>query len=183
MNVNAKVVACDFDQTIAKNGGGSYKGTRLTYRDPDGSIKEKCLHANALKYNPTLKAQLSELKSGDDITMVLEKEGDFWNLKEVVKGMVDNGPAAVTGNGAGRNGAAANVSPRSTYETPEERAKKQVLIVRQSSVSSAIAYSATLKTPLVIGEVLKIADQITAFVFDSEFDDGSIETLPSDNID
>src|SRR5687768_18281064 len=83
MNVNAKVVACDFDQTIAKNGGGSYKGTRLTYRDPDGSIKEKCLHSNALKYNPTLKNQLSELKAGDDITMVLEKEGDFWNLKEV----------------------------------------------------------------------------------------------------
>jgi|SRR5687768_2376459 len=180
MNVNAKVVACDFDQTIAKNGGGSYKGTRLTYRDPDGSIKEKCLHSNALKYNPTLKNQLSELKAGDDITMVLEKEGDFWNLKEVVKGGIpDNPPAANGGNGKA-NGA--NTSPRSTYETPEERARRQVLIVRQSSVSSAIAYSATLKTALSIAEVLKVAEQINAFVFDTEFDDGSIESMPSDII-
>ncbi len=70
-----------------------------------------------------------------------------------------------------------------TYETPEERAQRQVYIIRQSSLSSAIAFSATLKTPLPLKEVLKVAEEMSAFVFQTEFDDGSIESLPSDNID
>ena len=183
MQTQVKIVAIDHDQVIAKNGGGSYKGTRITYRESDGSLKEKCIHSNALKYNPTLKNQLNEVKSGDDVTLVLEKEGDFWNLKEVTKG-VPQSAVASNGNGGGaKNGSAANASPRSTYETPEERAKRQVLIVRQSSVSSAIAYAATQKSQMKIEDVLKIAEQINAFVFDTEFDDGSIESLPSDTID
>lgn len=183
MNVIGKVLEVATNQTIAKNGGGSYKGTRLTYRDSEGAIKEKCIHENALKYNPTLKNQLSELSGGDDFTMVMEKEGDFWNIKGITKGVVENDPSPATVGNGKTSATSSNPSPRSTYETPEERAKKQVLIVRQSSVTSAIAYSATLKTPLPINEILKTAEQITAFVFQSDFDDGSIESLPSDNID
>ena len=180
MNVTCKVLEIQFDATIAKNGGGSYKGTRISYRDADGALKEKGIHTNALKYNPTLKKQLEGIKGGDDITMVMEKEGEYWNLKEVHKGTVEPVPNAAPGNAGTRSGNTANVSPKSTYETPEERARRQVLIVRQSSVSSAIAYAATLKSHTPFNEVLKMAEQINAFVFQSEFDDGSIETLQSD---
>lgn len=183
MNITCKIVAVDFDQTIAKNGGGSYKGTRITYREADGSLKEKCIHTNALKYNPALKNQLNELKAGDDATMVMEKEGEYWNLKEVLKGTVESAPPATAGNAGTRSSNGANVSPKSTYETAEERAKRQVLIVRQSSVTSAIAYASQSKSQMKIEEVLKIAEQIVSFVFDNEYDDGSIESLPSDNID
>jgi|SRR5687768_4606016 len=177
MNINGKVIEIAHDQTIAKNGGGSYRGTRITYRDADGALKEKAIHVNALKFNPVLNNQLKEIKNGDDITIVMEKEGEFWNVKSVHKGGMEPAPVQ---NG---NGKAANASPRSTYETPEERAKKQVLIVRQSSVTSAIAFSATQKTPLNIDDVLGIAERISAFVFDTEFDDGSLETMPNDPID
>lgn len=187
MNVNIKVVEVAFDVNIAKNGGGSYKGTRLTYRDEEGAIKDKNIHSNALKYNPKLKAQLSELKAGDDAVMSLEKEGEFWNIKEISKGSQAGSSESTNGNGSGstgvagsRSGNGSNPAPRSNYETPEERARRQVLIVRQSSVTSAIAYSATLKTPLPIADVLKAAEQIAAFVFESDFDDGSIEGLTND---
>jgi hypothetical protein len=72
----------------------------------------------------------------------------------------------------------AAIGARSTYETPEERAQRQVLIVRQSSVSSAIAVlGAGAKAPLKLEEVLTTAQAIADFVFqvkspgDSGFED------------
>lgn len=181
MNVTCKIMEVAFDATIAKNGGGSYKGCRLAYRDADGALKEKGIHANALKYNPNLKKQLEAVKAGDDVTMVMEKEGEFWNLKEVLKGTVEPVPSAASGNAGARNGSTANVSPKSTYETPEERAKKQVYIVRQSSIAQALTYMQLVKGKEVsVGDVLAVASQFEAHVFDTEYDDGSIETMTSD---
>jgi hypothetical protein len=68
----------------------------------------------------------------------------------------------------------ATASPRSTYETPEERAKKQVYIVRQSSVSSAIAMHSVGAKTLDVKKVLETAKEIEAHVMGtgpSGFDD------------
>lgn len=62
----------------------------------------------------------------------------------------------------------ANTTPRSTYETPEERAQRQVLIVRQSSLSSAIATLAIGSKPGLPtkpAEVIAIAKEFEAYVF------------------
>jgi len=65
--------------------------------------------------------------------------------------------------------AASSTQPtKSTYETPEERAKKQVYIVRQSSITAALAF---LKMdnpggePTTIGEVLSVAKEFENYVF------------------
>lgn len=181
MNVNWKIVEVAIDTTIAKNGGGSYKGTRIAYRDGDGTLKEKGIHSNALKYNPNLKKQLEAIKAGDDVTVVMEKEGEYWNIKEVLKGTVESVPAAVSGNAGARGGNGANVSPKSTYETPEERAKKQVYIVRQSSIAQAITFLQIGKAKEVsVEDVLKVATQFESHVFGTFFDDGSPEAMESD---
>lgn len=69
-------------------------------------------------------------------------------------------PAAgqpVTGNAPART---------STYETPEERAKKQVYIVRQSSLSNAIdTLTVGSKSALKPDEVIDLARKYTDFVF------------------
>ena len=56
----------------------------------------------------------------------------------------------------------ANVSPRSTYETPEERAQKQIYIVRQSSLTNAIAL---LGSKAKVEQVVSVARQFEQYVF------------------
>lgn len=70
--------------------------------------------------------------------------------------------AATTGYTSAGNGTART----STYETPEERAKKQVYIVRQSSISNAVsALACGAKSPPKVNEVLDYAKQLEAYVF------------------
>ena len=56
----------------------------------------------------------------------------------------------------------ANTSPRSTYETPEERAQKQIYIVRQSSLTNAIAL---LGSKAKVEQVVSVARQFEQYVF------------------
>lgn len=57
----------------------------------------------------------------------------------------------------------------STYETSEERAKKQVYIIRQSSISAAINLLGTgAKTPAAISLVLDTAKAFEDYVFGVE---------------
>ena len=186
MEVRGTVISCDIDVQVAKNGGGSYPGSRLTYRDTEsGQVKEKAFHNNVFKFNAGLKTQLSNLSVGDTFVMVLEKENDFWNCKGITKeGSVSNKP---TNNTPATNGNKITpvASPKSTYETPEERAKKQVYIVRQSSISAALTYTSQIKdyfkgTDNPINEIINIAKQFEHYVFEDGFDDGSLMTMEND---
>jgi hypothetical protein len=78
------------------------------------------------------------------------------------------GTPVPAGNDQGSNGSvarAATPAARSTYETPEERAIKQVYIVRQSSVSNAVATLSVGAKKLEPADVLKLAQEYTDFVF------------------
>ena len=71
--------------------------------------------------------------------------------------------AAVVSAAAARPG---QTAPRSTYETAEERAKKQVYIVRQSSVATAERLlSVGAKAPVKVDEVIKVARELENYVF------------------
>ena len=57
---------------------------------------------------------------------------------------------------------------KSTYETPEERAKKQVYIIRQSSLSAAIgSLSVGAKSALKASDVIAVAEEYYAWVMQS----------------
>lgn len=74
------------------------------------------------------------------------KEGKYWEWKAIRPASADSAPTGTQSTTA----TAAVASPPSSgasaparvgnWETPEERGKKQVYIIRQSSVSSAIEY-------------------------------------------
>jgi len=73
-------------------------------------------------------------------------------------------------NGAGNAKATGgNVTQvKSTYETPEERAKKQVYIIRQSSISAAIgSLSVGAKSALKASDVIAVAEEYSAWVMQS----------------
>ncbi len=88
---------------------------------------------------------------------------------------IDATPITVEARGEGSNGSAndpAKYTPgevhkpyKSTYETPEERAKKQVYIVRQSSIGHAIAYCELTKQSLSAFQICDVAKVFEAYVF------------------
>lgn len=98
---------------------------------------------------------------------VVKNDKGYNDWVSLAKGSADasntvSTPAASTGYAT-----AASAPRTSTYETPEERAKKQVYIIRQSSISSAIAaLSCGTKSAPKVGEVLEYARHLEAHVFD-----------------
>lgn len=81
--------------------------------------------------------------------------------------VANTAPQTATG-GAPSYGAAKAATPpvRSSYETPEERAQRQVLIVRQSSLSTAADVLTTgAKTPPKSDEVITLAKEFEQYVF------------------
>ena len=176
MNVQGQVVSVEQNVSITKQNGGAYQGTRFSYRDMSGKLVEQNFHNNSLKFNPKIGVALSNMKPGDNFTMVKEKEGEFWNVKDI---LVGDTLVATTNTGSKPSAVPA---PKSNYETAEERAKKQVYIIRQSSISSAVALATILKLKDT-KEVLKVAKEFEAYVMDTDFDDGSIHSLKSDDMD
>jgi len=89
--------------SIAKNGGGSYVGTRITY-DEGGQIRVKGLHPVALSKNPTLLSNLEALSSGGlpkTVVLTTEKVDGFVNFISLVPtdGDVDMTSTSTTDTG------------------------------------------------------------------------------------
>ena len=114
---------------------GSYEKLEIAYKGDDGQVKGKKLmsfgdSANAFK-------ALKSATPGQYYDVVSEKIGDYWvwtkaelsdGSNNASKAPVE-APKATSGKVLGSN-----------YETPEERAKKQVYIVRQSSITAALSF-------------------------------------------
>lgn len=122
-----KVYEVEIGVPIKKRAGGTYEGWRLTYKTDDGEINKVEKAVTNFKYQPSLKAALESLAKGDDFTMELEKDGDFWNVTSLAKGANIPTPTPK------------DASP-SRYKTDrtESDAARQVSIVRQSSLKAAV---------------------------------------------
>ena len=103
---------------------------------------------------------LKSAKSGDVFYVVCNKnDKGYWQWDQVSREAMQ--PKA-------------NPSPRSTYETPEERAQKQIYIVRQSSLTNAIAL---LGTKAKVDAVISVARQFEQYVFGLD-ERESLDDLP-----
>lgn len=125
---------------------GKYKQLEVAYKDAGGKVSSKKIMSFAA---PEVFKIISSAKQGDVFSIEsVKNDKGYWDWKSAASGAA---PAAKQASGT--------PAPRSTYETPEERAARQVLIVRQSSVSSAIEFyglnSKKAPTPQEIVEVAK----------------------------
>ena len=114
---------------------------------------------------------LSDANPGDVFTIKSEKNQDsgYWDW-------VDAKQAAPGSVGEQTNKPTAAV--KSTYETPEERAKKQVYIVKQSSLATAIQLlSIGAKVPPSTELILQEAQKFVDWVFN---DNVSLAEMPND---
>ena len=146
---------------------GSYQQLEVVYKNLtfQGKIESKKLMsfgAGAPSFST-----LSSAPAGSvfEISVVKNDKGfnDWLSATPSDAGAPSPVPAGAASVG-GKSGA--TVTPKSTYETPEERALRQVLIVRQSSVSSAVAMlSIGAKAPLKVADVTSTAKELVDYVF------------------
>ena len=125
--------------------------------------------------NKDVYTTLKNANQGDEFTVVAVKGEQYWEWQSVVP-RGEAVPQATGGSSVTTS--KPSTSPKSTYETPEERAKRQVLIVRQSSVSSAIELLKTDKKSPTVPEVLQVAKQFEAYVFGND-DPFGLEEKPN----
>lgn len=168
MQITGTVIAVELDTMITKaDNSGTYPGWRLTFRGDDGKIQEVAKHANSLKFTKGLKSGLMTLAEGDRFVLVMEKKGQYNEVVGVSKGDVADLPVPAAGKPEAKP-AGPSVTVRSNYENADERAARQRLIVRQSSLSNALQYFELSKAKPSIQEVTDLAEQFTAFVFETK---------------
>lgn len=153
---------------------GKYKMMEVAYKGGDGKVTSKKVMSFGAAAD--VFSKLSSAKQGDSFEIKSEKnEKGYWDWISI--GPVGSGGAVAAAKPAG------NASPKSTYETSEERANRQVLIVRQSSLSNAVDYLAlnTKKVPSV-QEVVEVAKFFESYVFGRQDTpaDPSMDSLESD---
>ena len=105
---------------------------------------------------------LQKAGKGDVFTVLREKDKDgYWQWVGIAAGEVE----METGTTAAPAGAKpAGVATKSTFETPEERAKKQVYIIKQSSIGHAIEILKTDKKNPTVEEVIGVAGVLVDYV-------------------
>lgn len=142
---------------------GSYECLEV-YHKKDGEAqkpKKVMSFVNKEVFNTLKKAS-----AGDVFTVTAEKDAkDYWQWTKVVSG------AAPSSSSSSASSAPAGKVVGSNWETAEERAKKQVYIVRQSSISAAVALLADSKIKATPEDVIATAKKFEAYVFATELAD------------
>lgn len=146
---------------------GKYKMAEVTYKDlAKGQTSSKKLMSFN---NATVYKTLVDAKKGEVYTIEMQKnDKGYWDW---INASVSNGVNTVSNTSTeavGASKASGYTSPKSTYETPEERAKKQVYIIRQSSAATAVAALKTDKKNPTIEEVISYARQLEDYVLGQE---------------
>lgn len=163
MNKQGIVISVSLSTQVKKQAGGTYEAWELVYKSQDGKVESFQKPVQGLKFNPSLRDQLAALQPGDEFTATLEKNaGGFWEVQSVTKGVAE------TSNGSAVRGGPAQAAGKvtgSNYETPTERAARQVSIVRQSSLAQAVAtLAAGAKAAPKVEDVLELAQVYVNFV-------------------
>lgn len=182
MQVNIKVVSVEIQtKPTAK---GSYQMAILAYRnESSGKLEEKKFVSFTDKdiFNTVAGA-----KEGQQFTVTMEKGEKYWEWKAMVQ-QAPGSASGTTPTSKPSSFTGQTVQSR-TYETAEERAARQVLIVRQSSLTAALAtLTPGSKSALDPSAVTKLAQEYTDWVFqtgvppaNNMFTEAELANIPND---
>jgi hypothetical protein len=104
---------------------------------------------------------------GKTFEVEIEKKDGFNNWVSMQPAGAGAPAVANVPQGAAAPRSPASTPVRSTYETPEERAQRQVFIVRQSSLSNAVATLAVGSKAVKSNDVISLAKEYEGYVFGS----------------
>ena len=141
--------------THAAKNGRSYQSIEVTYKNEQGQVANKKLMSFS---NPSVFNYIKELTKGTQVNVTTTKDANgYWQWT----GIGGDGSVATPESKPATGGRVTG----SNYETKEERAARQILIVRQSSLSRAVELLGTGKS---VADVIATAKQFEAYVFGSE---------------
>lgn len=149
-------------QTKTGSTGKPYQTLEVAYKDSFGKVASKTLMSFGAQANAYKSLANATAGSIFTLTVVKNEKGynDWTNAVQAPPGSVAQNLMANEGLSTGKQ-----VQVKSTYETPEERAKKQVYIIRQSSISSAVdTLTAGAKSSPKPEDVLAVAQQYYSWV-------------------
>ena len=154
---------------------GKYKMAEVTFKDlAKGQTSSKKLMSFN---NPTVYKTLVDAKKGEVYSIEMQKnDKGYWDW--TAASIANSVSTAGGGSPEPATGGKVFTSPKSTYETPEERAKKQVYIVRQSSISAAVDTLKTDKKNPTPAEVITVAKEYEAYVFGYDVEPPKLTDLP-----
>lgn len=137
---------------------GSYQQLEVVYKNLTFQGKVESKKIMSFGANAGAFKALSAAQAGQTFEVSVVKNAQGYNDWTDVK--------QSTGEVAAATAPKTTTAPKSTYETPEERAQRQVLIVRQSSIASAVsALTPGAKSPLKAEDVIAVAQQFENYVF------------------
>jgi hypothetical protein len=144
--------------THSTKNGRSYQSMEVTYKNDSGQVQSKKLMSFS---NPDVFKQAKEWQKGDTVDVNTQKDDNgYWQWISI------GADAIAQATSTSSNAKPTTRVTGSNYETKEERAQRQVMIVRQSSISSAItALTAEGKRPSV-ADILGMAKEFENFVMD-----------------
>lgn len=162
------------NETKVPTARGGYSKLEVAYKD-NGQVKGK----NLVDFtNPDLYKFVKGLKQGDHVVVDIEKEAgsdgrEYWQWKTAAIGRKEETGTPLPIQEASNSGPNATPTHRpstgkvlgSNYETPEERARRQVLIVRQSSITAALKWFELNGGTADVQEVVEIAEEFSRYVF------------------
>lgn len=157
MNFSIKVIATSVENK------GKYNMAEVTYKRVDtGKVESKKLMSFVF---PAVYAALATADSDSIWTITSEKneKTTYWDWTLAVAG--ESAPSVSTKETKATSTGSTPV--RSTYETQEERAKKQVYIVKQSALDRAvdICKHNNPKGEITVGSVIAAAQPLVDWVF------------------
>jgi len=154
--------------THAAKNGRSYQSIEVTYKNDLGQTQSKKLMSFS---NPTVFNHIKDLNKGDALNVTTEKDANgYWQWTGIGgDNTVSETKQATPATGGRVTG--------SNYETKEERAARQVYIIRQSSLSTAVELLGQGKS---VDEVIATAKQFENYVFSKSTGIDAINELEDD---
>jgi hypothetical protein len=148
---------------VGKPPGKKYNVAEVFYENDRGESKTWKLFDFS---NPAVYETLKNAKQGDAFDIVTGKnDKDFTEWRSATVAGAADAPAATP---AGRTGS--TQTRTSNYETADERAARQVLIVKQSSLAQAVAFvKQDAANDATVDTVLDIAQQFTNWVMKADY--------------
>lgn len=140
---------------------GSYQQLEVTFKNLTYQGKTESKKLMSFGANASAFKALSNASPGSqwEVTVVKNAQGyNDWTSVVSSQAGAESAPAAPAGK-------TSPAPTKSTYETPEERAQRQVLIVKQSSLSAAVSTLSVGAKAVKPADVIALAQEYTDWVF------------------
>ncbi len=163
-----KIISVSPETTKQDKNGKAFSTIEVFYT-VDGKARQK----KVMTFTKEIYATCKNAKAGDEFTLVQKKNGEYWDWVSLTPA---TGAASESSAGDSSSYAAVERGPISTgsygRETSEERAKRQVMIVRQNSLTNAVAfYNVKGQSDITPDDIVEVAKEFEAYVLNFDLPD------------